>query len=125
MLTKTDGSEKQKNNSDSYSQVLTVHPWLPRRDSREEEWRLGRALEPVREWAEQNGGGKESRESTNPGLFSLIYGHRKGDGSEQWYNLRPRLSPGLLTGPLTSLLIGLLHFLSMNFADTGDLLDKQ
>ena len=48
--------KKQTNESDSYSSVLIIHSWLPRLEMREEE--LEELLYP-REWAEQNGGGKE------------------------------------------------------------------
>ena len=63
-------------------------------------WSLERVHESTWEWAEQNGGGERAQIPRLPGgfletftAFHIQYGHSKGNGNVQWYNLRPSLNP--------------------------------
>ena len=99
--------KNETNVSDSYSSVVTIHPWSPYRETREEKWRLGQALKPTREQAEQNGRGKED---TN--LWGFVVLHAKPHQRKwqicndlQWHNLPARLNSGLSHLPSVTLKI--------------------
>ena len=107
------------NEGDSYSSVLTIHSWLPRRETREEGWSLVRALEPVRGgrrkwWRERN-----HKFLRLPGLSWKATATKMA--KMQWSAMIN----------LKNLNTGLSHLPSVdqrnmqNFADTSDLLDTQ